>query len=243
MLGTMTDITLFLDVDRTLLDQVEDDQLAGPPLLEHRLLALMRDMAVATHGVTAERAEGVIRRLFSRKVWWDWQDYLKKLELEPGVFWAMADEREARVSSAVDGNLREILDGLVADGVRVVMTSNNPKSGIRHKLRLAGLDDAWQGENIDRILGTDLVRAMKWHVRFWRRAIELADVNPDRVVVVGDTWLDDVELPGEAGIGSRVWLDRDPEAMGRVLPKGVCRVTDWAGVAAAVRGRVAALAE
>jgi len=219
--------TLFLDIDDTLIRRVEDEPLTGPSLLEHRLLALMRDTAARTHGLSVREAEDTIRRLFARKVWWDWHDYLHALRLEPEAFWPEADAYESRWLQPMDLGLMHHLEAVRDAGYRLVITSNNPTSGIRHKLRLAGLDADWQARHIDRVLGTDMVRGMKWHAAFWKRALKLAETAAIDVVCLGDNFLDDVTVPGQAGIHHRVWLDHRPEHMSEPLPRGVMRVTTW----------------
>lgn len=223
--------TLFIDIDGTI-TRFRDAHAehAGPELLGHRLLALMRDRAARRLDTAADRAEAVIREVFHNKTWWDWEDFLHALDLDSEAFWRSADESETRYIQPREADLAKALSDLKASGYELIITSNNPTSGIRHKMRLAGLDDRWQRRHVSRLLGTDRVRAMKWDAEFWHQALRLARKEPTQVVVIGDTWHDDVLMPREAGIFNQLIFEHHPPHDTQALP-GVLRINGWPQVA------------
>lgn len=219
--------TLFIDIDGTITRfRDADAEHAGPELLGHRLLTLMRDRAARRLDTAADGAEAVIRRVFHQKTWWDWADFLHALDLDPEAFWRSADEAETRYIQPREVDLAEALSDLKDAGYELIITSNNPTSGIRHKMRLAGLDDRWQRRHVSRLLGTDRVRAMKWDAEFWHQALRLAGKEPTQVVVIGDTWHDDVLMPREAQIPYQLIFGHRPLDDTQALP-GVLRINGW----------------
>ena len=219
--------TLFIDIDGTLITEPTADQ-RGDTLREHALLAYMRDFAVHRHGISAVHATTVIDNLFDTRTWWDWHDYLTRLELHAPTFWDYADRRAAATLQPLEANLDLKLERLSLAGCRLCITSNNPTSGIRHKLRLAGLSRAWQKRHIDRIFGTDVLRAMKWDRTFWEQAVELADTPVSGITVVGNDWNDDVLSPITAGLSHFVMLDGiGPHHSSAPADAEVVHAADW----------------
>lgn len=219
--------TLFIDIDGTLINEAPLPP-EGERIRDYALLAVVRDFAVRAGRCTAEEATTKIEYLLDTRTWWDWQDFLTLLGLDPTEFWEVADAHTARTLHPVESNLDLKLERLSLAGCRLCITSNNPSSGIRHKLRLAGLGRAWQREHIDRVFGTDVVGSMKWDRVFWAHVLELADTPVDGITVVGNDWHDDVMVPWAQGIRRFVFLDfvgrsdqPDPDGA------AVHRVTDW----------------
>lgn len=220
--------TLFIDIDGTLINEAplppEDERIR-----DYALLAVVRDFAVQAGRCTATEATRIIENLLDTRTWWDWQDFLTLLELDPAEFWKIADARAAQTLHPVEANLDLKLERLSLAGCRLCITSNNPSSGIRHKLRLAGLTRGWQRRHIERVFGTDVVGSMKWDRPFWEHAIELADTPVGGITVVGNDWHDDVLVPWAEGIRHFVFLNLFGEP-DHPTPEGatVHRVTDWA---------------
>ncbi len=233
-------LTLFIDIDGTLITHPIDDS-DQPRLLGHWLLGLMCELAARRAGWTMARAEEAIRAVQHRKVWWDWTDYLRRLELDAPAFWAQAEAASRGFLRPLEPRLREKLERLSHAGHRLCITSNNPSSGIGYKMRLAGLGRRWQREHVDRVLGTDAVEAMKWDARFWTRAMDLAEADPGDVVVIGDTWCDDVLMPYEAGVRRFVYLDPG-DRVATIDPAGaaVRRASGWSEAVAWLTGGVLA---
>lgn len=224
--------TLFIDIDgTTTCPRTPAAEQAGPRFLEHRLLALMCDQAQRVGGLQRRVAEQRIHRLFQAKVWWDWHDFLDALGLEPGPFWRFADQAESLHLKPAGEDLPTHLAQLAEAGYELMFTSNNPTSGIRHKLRIAGLSDEWQQRHVSRLLGTDTVQAMKWHVRFWRCALQLTGKAAAQVVVIGDTWRDDVQMPRQAGIPRQMLLGSTPREEDLRL-EGLRWVSGWPDIVA-----------
>ncbi len=222
--------TLFIDIDGTVTRPGDAEAHApGDRLLGRRMLALMRDQAVAQRGMTATEAERIICDVHERETWWDWEDYVSALGLNPEGFWSVADAAERRWHPPREEGLAQVLTDLRDAGMQLVITSNNPASGIRQKLRLSGMSDAWQRLHLTQTLGTDRVHAMKWDAVYWQRALQIADKDPQQVAVIGDTWHDDVLMPREAGIARQLFFAVPGDA--RSMPDGVSFITRWAQVA------------
>lgn len=232
--------TLFIDIDGTLITEPP----AAPSDLcirAYPLLKLMRDHAVAAGQRSAEEATRQIEHLLDTRTWWDWQDYLEVLDLKPSEFWDFADRAVGQLLRPIEGHLDLKLEHLSHAGCRLCITSNNPTSGIRHKLRLAGLGRSWQKQHVDRVFGTDVTRAMKWDRRFWSEAIKLADTAVHSIIVVGNDWHDDVVMPAQEGVRDFVFFDA-AGANREADPPGatVRRVQSWAEAVDAIlagRGR------
>ena len=226
--------TLFIDIDGTLINEPP-----APPsqdcIREYSLLKIMRDRAVALGVRSAGEATRQIEHLLDSRTWWDWHDFLEVLDLPAAEFWPYADQVEARSRRAIEANLDLKLEHLSRAGCRLCITSNNPSSGIRHKLRLAGLSREWQKKYIDRIFGTDVTRSMKWDRTFWIEAIKLAETKIDGITLVGNDWHDDVQVPAEVGIREFVYL-KPSAAPAKTPPAGVAvhPVQDWTAAVHAI---------
>ncbi len=206
----MNDLILLIDVDGTVIvprDEVQDDQ--GPQFLEHRLLALMCELASGDAGMNRQEAEQRIRQHFSEKTWWEWEEFLDVLGLSPATFWPIADADGLQYVQPRDQALASCLQQLKDVGYRLMVTSNNPVCGIRHKLRLAGIDDSRQDDLFEQILATSVIEAMKWDEIYWQRVVKRLNVHPSQLIVIGDTWHDDVVMPGQVGIERRLWLHNE----------------------------------
>jgi len=229
--------TLFIDIEGTLIHEPDPQAVAPHQLHGHLLLAQMRDVAVSTGLMDASQATAHIEGFFKTQLWWDWHGFLDCLGLDPAMFWSFADDRSASFLPPVEKGLQAKLKQLHTAGMRLCITSNNPTSGIHHKLRLAGLAPLWQEEHFDRLLGTNLMRSMKWDRVFWDTALKQANVDPKDVVVIGDTWHDDVVTPQDAGIRRFIFMDRGQA--NDLTPRGeveICRVQNWTQVTKALLG-------
>lgn len=185
---------LLIDIDDTLITQKPNDQTHRG----YRLLALIRQMACDI-GLEVSVVDRAIDEVFD-KVWWKWGDYLDALDLDPNVFWPLADADESPRTRPTDLTLPERFERLSGSGYLLCITSNNPTDGIAHKLRQAGFDDVTQLRLFYAIFGTNNMRANKTQPEFWRRVVQSLGSDPSRMTVVGDQPLDDHAVPQQVGI-------------------------------------------
>jgi len=188
----------FIDMDDTLLCEhvAPRDEL----FLERRLMAVMRDMAVANGIASRAEIEARLALVERQTAWWRWRDLIKPLGIEESSFWETADHYMASRTKPCVHNATAVLSQLRDLGHRLWITSNNPSDGIAHKLRVAGVDTNAQATLFCGFIGTDAAHAMKWDVEFWRSAISIAETSSEHVIVVGDNSHDDMAVPSEAGI-------------------------------------------
>lgn len=187
-----SDAMLLIDVDDTLIHQTPE------PRGSYELLELIRQQAIES-GMdridVAKRVQEVVDTTY-----WCWTDFLDCLKLDHSEFWQLADEVEARRTSRIDSRIEQRLRRLKESGYRLAIASNNPVDGIRHKLRLAGIDSREQQDLLTHYFGTDNCRANKAEVEFWQYVVDQLETPPDRISVVGDNPVEDGQVPQQVGI-------------------------------------------
>lgn len=231
-------LTLLLDIDDTVVRGRADVE-PPEPILQHALLALIRDYATEHHGKNKTDVLRVIEEVYNCSPWWDWNDYLDALTLDRDSTWSHLDDQVSQWLEPQDINLRSSLQTLVNQGHRVVITSNNPTSGIRHKLRIAGFDTPWQNQHIAGYMGTDVIQATKHQPEYWQRVLERIDTNPETTIVIGDNPHDDFEIPVRAGLRRYVLIEPSGKPlidMTDIRERGIelIEVADWADLLNAV---------
>lgn len=226
---------LFVDIDGTLTDWTAPPPREGEgALCGSSLMWLMWEMAVE-QGADPAEAEAVIRRIFTTMRWWHYTDFLRALNLDPAAFWAFAHRRESEYIGPVEAGLPVRFRDIQRAGFHMIVTSNNPSSGILHKLRIAGLGQIWGSPFFLQYLSPPDLHCMKCEGEFWHRALAHTGLPPDRAIVIGDLWRDDVEAPREAGIRRSILLDRTLETA-TVKRDGVWLARDWRRIVALLLG-------
>src|SRR5690606_29678288 len=137
--------------------------------------------------------------------WWQITDFIVALGLDEEKFWDFAYETEIRYLEPTGVEIESALNRLRNAGTKLYITSNNPTSGIRHKLRLAGIADTTLFQEL---LGASELRAMKWEPVFWQKVLERVRLDASEVAVVGDNPRDDYEVPRRVGITHSFLFDR-----------------------------------
>lgn len=220
---------LFIDIDDTIIRPRKDASLKES-LLGQPLLSLMNQFAVETRGYTKTQAEKIISDVHELICWWHWTDFLRALELNAGAFWQYAYEAESAYMEPVCPELPRIVDALHRFGYRMIITSNNPSSGILHKLRLAGLAENWGSKYFLQYLGACELRAIKSDVEFWKRALAHTGLLPSDVIVIGDNLIDDIQKPLQAGIESRIHLVGDANSHTIQRVDGYDQAPSWQAI-------------
>ena len=169
------------------------------------LLAVLQRASVELGGWTAADADACIAKVRQEVRWWQYDDFIRALRLDADRFWEFAYEHERAYLEPTGREIKAALQQLRDAGFRLYITSNNPNSGIVHKLRLAGIGDE---ALFDKFLGASELRAMKWEHVFWERAQAAVGLPPERLAVIGDNPRDDAEIPHRTGIGHSFLIDR-----------------------------------
>ena len=199
---------LLIDIDDTLVRLKSGFSL---PLSRHAsdwtgsLLGVLQRAGVEMAGLSEKEADSCIGKVREEVRWWQYDDFIRALGLEPKRFWEFAYEHERAYLEPTGEEIKSALQQIREAGFRLYITSNNPNSGIVHKLRLAGIGDL---PLFERLLGASELRAMKWQPIFWERALEAVGLPAQHVAVIGDNPRDDAEIPQQAGIGHSFLVDR-----------------------------------
>lgn len=221
---------LLIDIDGTLTDWIGQPPAEGRGLLlGQSLLWQMREFAVQRNGMDSAEAERRIRHVLQTVRWWHWSDFLRELDLNGYVFWQFAYERESHYLGAIEDGLTSVFDRLHQAGYRMFITSNNPNTGILHKLRLAGLAEIYGSRYFLQYFCPCDLHYMKQDPEFWRRVLTHSGLSARTTIVIGDSWADDILAPQEAGIGRRIHLNIAGHDLAEHSgeQEGVWNVSNW----------------
>lgn len=172
------------------------------------LMDVLQRAGVELGGLSAAETAARIERIKKDVRWWHWSDFIVELGLNPKRFWELAYTIESRYLEPTGPEILPALERLAAAGVLLYVTSNNPSSGILHKLRLAGIAHVNGTTLFSQLLGATELHAMKWEPVYWKKALAHIALDGDELAVVGDNPHDDYEVPHAAGIARSFILDR-----------------------------------
>jgi FMN phosphatase YigB (HAD superfamily) len=156
-------------------------------------------------GLPAEEVAARIARTKAEIRWWQYEDFLKALGVDPAQFWPFAYDTEIHYLEPTGAEIKGALERLRGAGIQLFVTSNNTNTGILHKLRLCGIVD---DTLFTQILGASQLKAMKWEPVFWEKALGHVKLDAAQVAVVGDNPRDDFTIPRLAGIAHSFLVDR-----------------------------------
>ncbi|MDD3155383.1 MAG: HAD family hydrolase [Victivallaceae bacterium] len=205
----------FIDIDDTLIRFVPG---ADKTLNTGSLRSVLIHAAKDFRGLPEEEA---IRRIgICEHVipWWSWSDFLTPLELTAEEFWPYALEQEQKYLRPAEPELKQTLQALAENGVKLYIASNNPQDGIRHKLRLAGVPESIFTD----LFGATRMQAMKNTPAFWHNVLRCAGGSPQQCASIGDNPHDDVRVPLASGMGMAFLIERDrqePELSDEIPPQ------------------------
>jgi FMN phosphatase YigB (HAD superfamily) len=200
---------LFVDVDDTLIRFKSDSGV--PEARRHGSGSLFWVLLRAGTELSGLAPEEVSRRIAFVKeniVWWNWTDFIGKLDINPERFWEFAYQVESEYIEPSGDEILTAFRRIQNSGVKMFVTSNNPNNGILHKLRLAGLGNFPGTPFFHQLLGATELRSMKWEPVYWERALAHTGLKAYEVAVVGDNIRDDCEIPAMAGIRTSFIIDR-----------------------------------
>jgi FMN phosphatase YigB (HAD superfamily) len=199
--------TLLIDIDGTITrpKQGKGDVSTGS------LLEVLRIAGVRLAGLAPEEVQARMEKVQRENRWWHLSDFIVALDLNPKVFWEFAYQTEREYMEATGPEIGAALRRLRDAGFLLYVTSNNPSSGILHKLRLAGLGHIHGCELFSQLLGVAELHAMKWEPHYWKKVLAHIGMDANEVAVIGDNPRDDWEVPHSIGIGCGFLIDRNQD--------------------------------
>ena len=200
---------LLIDIDDTIVRfKANDSTTDKSPQSTGSLADVLQRAGVELAGLTAEEAARRIARIKREVMWWHWSDFIVELGLRPKAFWDFAYAVESDYLEPTGDEILPALLRLKDHGILLYVTSNNPSSGILHKLRLAGIAHVTGTTLFSQLLGGTELHAMKWEPVYWKKVLAHIALDADEVAVVGDSPRDDYEVPHSIGIRRSFLIDR-----------------------------------
>lgn len=198
---------LLIDIDETIIRFRE-------PYRTDSLFGVLESAAAQLAGLTREEIQNRIQRIKTEMRWWHWSDFIVALELNPKQFWNYAAQHERAYIEPTGPEILGALERLRNAGILLYVTSNNPSSGILHKLSLAGLATLRGAPLFSQLLGCTEMHAMKWEPLYWKKVLAHIGLDAEEVAVVGDNPCDDCSVPHSIGITHTFLINRqeDPSA-------------------------------
>lgn len=172
------------------------------------LFHVLQSASASLNGMSPDETNARIEEVKRESIWWHWSDFIVALELNPKQFWSYALEQERRYIEPTGPEIRHALERIHAAGVLLYVTSNNPSSGILHKLNIADLGSLTGAPLFSQLLGCYEIRAMKWDSLYWKKVLAHVALDPTEVAVVGDNPKDDCEVPHSVGIAHSFLINR-----------------------------------
>jgi len=127
--------------------------------------------------------------------WWLWEDFIDALGLDHREFWDYAFNYESQYLTVTGEEVIPALQQFNQAGISLYIVSNNPISGTKHKLRLAGLPDDAADNIFSGYFGAHEFKCMKWERKYWLQVIEQLGMDVSQFAVIGDNFCDDYEIP------------------------------------------------
>jgi FMN phosphatase YigB (HAD superfamily) len=203
------------------------------------LLGVLQSAAVSLGGLVPEEAARRIGQVKEDVRWWHFSDFIVALNLNPKRFWEYAHEYELAYLEPAEPEMKVALERIRQEGILLYVTSNNPSSGILHKLAIAGLATIQGAPLFSQLLGATELQAMKWEPVYWKKVLAHIGFVAQEVAVLGDNLRDDLEIPQSIGIPHTFLINRDED---RSVENSatVTHVQNFEQVADCLMGRVAA---
>lgn len=172
------------------------------------LLGVLQSAAEVLGGLTPEEARQKIHHVKNQIRWWHFSDFIVALDLNPKLFWKYALDKEMAYLEPAGSEMKAALERLKAHGILLYVTSNNPSSGILHKLTIAGLATIQGAPLFSQLLGATELQAMKWEPVYWKKVLAHIGFEASEVAVLGDHSRDDLEIPQSIGIPHTFLINR-----------------------------------
>jgi FMN phosphatase YigB (HAD superfamily) len=199
---------LLIDIDNTIIKARAKASEGPNPFNSGSLMEVMRMAGASMGGLSPAETDRRMRKVQTEIRWWHWSDFILELGLDPRAFWEFAYETEKRYLQATGPEIGAARERLRSAGYLLYVASNNPSSGILHKLRVAGLGHIHGCGLFSQLLGATELQAMKWEPRYWKKALAHIGMGVAEVAVVGDELECDWLVPKSIGIRCAFQINR-----------------------------------
>jgi len=204
---------LLIDIDDTIVRRKASSSIE-PGAAERSLLRVLEIAGRELSGLSAEEVARRMRQVEKNVSWWHWSDFIVALDLDPSEFWRFALEIEREYLEPTGPEIAAALDSLQLGGIFLYVASNNPSSGILHKLAISGMANIHGTTLFHQLLGCNELHAMKWEPIFWKKALAHIGFRGAEVAVIGDNPTDDCAIPLAVGISHSFLIDRTMDRSG-----------------------------
>lgn len=216
---------LLIDIDETITQFKPDCSNETGNLFD-----VLARAGVELGGLSQEESASRIKNIKENIRWWHWSDFIIDLGLDAKAFWQFAYEIESQYIEATGPELPEALHRMHDNGILLYISSNNPSSGILHKMRIAGVADNHGTTLFHQLLGVTELQAMKWEPIYWKKVLAHTALDGDELAVLGDNPKDDYAIPQEAGIAGTFLINRKEDLSSQDTPS-LIHVSDFNQVA------------
>jgi FMN phosphatase YigB (HAD superfamily) len=189
---------LLIDIDDTITKLKPGFEAPHP---DRNLMRVLEKAGVELGGLPVSESARRVAHVRDTVRWWVWEHFIDELGLNHDEFWAYAYKVESEYLETAGPEIKRVLGGLKDKGLALYITSNNPTSGIRHKLRLSGFTNDEIGDWFSALFGVSELEVMKWDALYWRKVAGLSGFPKENLCTVGDSPHDDYEVPASVGIG------------------------------------------
>jgi len=220
---------LLIDIDDTITKL--KSCLEAPDPDRGNLMRVLEKAGIELAGLAPSESAKRVAHVRDTLRWWVWEDFIEELGLNHADFWEFAYNIESKYLEAAGPEIKPALAALKDNGMALYITSNNPVSGIRHKLRLAGFNRDEIGDWFSALFGVSELEVMKWDAPYWKKVISLSGFPKENLATVGDSLHDDYEVPSSVGIGHAFIINRDGKPPG-AMAANLTYVTSFDQIAA-----------
>jgi FMN phosphatase YigB (HAD superfamily) len=189
---------LLIDIDDTITKLKSGFEAPHP---DRNLMRVLEKAGIELAGLSPAESAKRVAKVKDTLRWWVWEDFIEELGLDHERFWEYAYRIESAYLEAAGPEIKSALRKLWSGGGALYITSNNPVSGIRHKLRLAGFARDEISDWFSALFGVSELEVMKWDVGYWKKVVSLSGFSKENLCTVGDSLHDDYEVPSSVGIG------------------------------------------
>jgi FMN phosphatase YigB (HAD superfamily) len=219
---------LLIDIDDTITSFRRGFEAPHP---DRNLMRVLERGGVELAGLDPAESARRVAHVRDTVRWWVWEDFIDALGLNHDEFWEFAYRIESEYLEATGPDIKPALAKLRDKGVALYITSNNPVSGIRHKLRLSGFSRDEISEWFSALFGVSELEVMKWDTGYWKKVASLSGFPKENLCTVGDNPHDDYEVPASVGIGHAFIVTRNGKTLG-TSAANVTHVTSFDPIAA-----------